>query len=35
MVELERELELIRLDPKWFSREDAESRIVNGPRTTE
>ena len=32
IVELERELELIRLDPEWFRREDAESRIVNGPK---
>ena len=32
VVELERELELIRLDPDWFKREDAESRIVHGPR---
>ena len=31
VVELERELELIRLDPDWYRREDAESRIVNGP----
>ena len=31
IVELERELELIKLDPDWFKREDAESRIVNGP----
>ena len=30
IVELERELELIKLDPDWFKREDAESRIVNG-----
>ena len=30
-VALERELELIRLDPDWYRREDAESRIVNGP----
>jgi hypothetical protein len=35
IVELERELELIRLDPDWFKREDAESRIVHGPGTTE
>jgi hypothetical protein len=35
IVELERELELIRLDPKWFSREDAEDRLVNGPKTNE
>jgi hypothetical protein len=33
MVELERELELIKLDADWFKREDAESRIVHGPRT--
>jgi hypothetical protein len=32
MVELERELELIKLDPDWFKREDAQSRIVHGPR---
>jgi len=31
-VELERELELIRNDPDWFKREDAESRIVHGGR---
>ena|SRR5829696_80101 len=31
-VELERELELIRLDADWFKREDAEWRIVHGPR---
>lgn len=31
-VELERELELIRADPDWYKREDAESRIVHGPR---
>ena len=30
IVELERELELIRIDPDWFKREDAESRIVHG-----
>jgi bacterioferritin (cytochrome b1) len=30
-VELERELDLIRLDADWYKREDAESRIVNGP----
>jgi len=35
IVELERELELIRLDPKWFHREDAESRLVHGPRAAE
>ena len=33
IVELERELELIKLDSDWFKREDAESRIVHGPRT--
>jgi hypothetical protein len=32
LVELERELELIRLDPDWFKREDAEWRIVHGPK---
>ncbi|HXG59160.1 MAG TPA: hypothetical protein VNL91_09065 [Thermoanaerobaculia bacterium] len=32
LVELERELEMIKLDPDWFKREDAEWRIVNGPR---
>ncbi len=31
IVELERELALIRIDADWFRREDAESRIVNGP----
>ena len=30
MVELERELELIKMDPDWFKREAAESRIVHG-----
>ncbi len=35
IVELERELELIKLDARWFSREDAQSRIVHGPRTDE
>lgn len=30
VVELERELELIKLDADWFTREDAEYRIVNG-----
>jgi hypothetical protein len=30
VVELERELELIKLDPDWFRREDAEYRIVHG-----
>jgi hypothetical protein len=33
VVELERELELIKLDPDWFRREDAQSRIVHGART--
>jgi hypothetical protein len=33
IVELERELELIKLDADWFKREDAEWRIVHGPRT--
>jgi len=32
VVELERELELIKLDSDWFKREDAEWRIVHGPR---
>lgn len=32
-VELERELELIRADADWFKREDAESRIVHGPKS--
>src|SRR5436305_13096591 len=31
IVELQRELELIKIDPDWFKREDAESRIVHGP----
>ena len=35
VVELERELELIRLDADWFRREDAEWRIVHGPRSNE
>jgi hypothetical protein len=35
IVELEREMELIKLDSKWFSREDAEWRIVHGPRNDE
>jgi rubrerythrin len=30
IAELERELELIRLDSDWWKREDAENRIVNG-----
>jgi hypothetical protein len=33
IVELERELELIKLDRDWFKREDAEWRIVHGSRT--
>src|SRR4029077_9418960 len=33
VVELERELELIKLDPDWFRREDAQWRIVHGART--
>jgi bacterioferritin (cytochrome b1) len=32
VVELERELELIKLDPDWFKREDAQWRIVHGPK---
>ena len=32
VVELERELELIKLDADWFKREDAEWRIVHGPK---
>jgi len=32
IVELERELELLKLDPDWFRREDAEWRIVHGPK---
>jgi rubrerythrin len=34
VVELERELELIKLDGDWFKREDAEDRIVHGSPTT-
>ena len=30
VVELERELELLKLDADWWRREDAESRIVHG-----
>ncbi len=30
IVELERELALIRNDPEWWRREDAETRIVHG-----
>ena len=33
IVELERELELIKLDRDWWKREDAEWRIVHGPAT--
>ena len=32
IVELDRELELLKLDRDWFKREDAESRIVHGSR---
>lgn len=32
IVELERELELLKLDGEWFKREDAESRIIHGTR---
>lgn len=32
IVGLERELELIKIDPDWFKREDAEHRIVYGSR---
>ena len=32
IVELERELELIKIDPDWFKREDAQFRIIHGPR---
>jgi hypothetical protein len=32
IVELERELELIKIDPDWFKREDALWRIVHGHR---
>ena len=35
IVELERELELLKLDGDWFKREDAEWRIVHGPRGNE
>jgi len=30
IVELERELELIKLDANWFKREDARDRIIHG-----
>ncbi|HYS52723.1 MAG TPA: hypothetical protein VER58_03020 [Thermoanaerobaculia bacterium] len=33
IIELERELELLKLDRDWFKREDAEWRIVHGPRS--
>lgn len=33
VVELERELELIKLDADWFRREDAHTRIVNGTQS--
>jgi len=33
IVQLERELELIKLDSNWFKREDAEWRIVHGPKS--
>lgn len=33
-VELERELELIKHDPDWWKREDAEWRIVHGSPST-
>lgn len=33
VVELERELELIRADGDWWKREDAEWRIVHGPKS--
>ena len=33
IVELERELELTKLDRDWFKREDAEARLVRGPAT--
>ena len=32
IVELERELELIKIDRDWFKREDAEWRIVHGSK---
>ncbi|HUR81641.1 MAG TPA: hypothetical protein VM733_12810 [Thermoanaerobaculia bacterium] len=34
VVELERELELIKHDPDWWKREDAEWRIVHGSPST-
>lgn len=33
VVGLERELELLKLDSDWFKREDAEWRIVHGPKS--
>jgi hypothetical protein len=33
IVEIERELELIKGDQEWWKREDAESLIVHGPHT--
>ena len=33
IVELERELELIKIDRDWFKREDAEFRLVHGPKS--
>ena len=33
IVELERELELTKLDRDWFKREDAETRLVRGAAT--
>jgi bacterioferritin (cytochrome b1) len=35
IVELERELELLKLDGDWFKREDAEWRIIHGSRGNE
>lgn len=35
IVELERELELIRIDPRWWHREDALDRIVHGVTNAE
>jgi hypothetical protein len=34
IVELERDLELIKHDPDWWKREDAEWRIVHGAPST-
>jgi rubrerythrin len=33
VVELERELELLKLDGNWFKREDAQTRIIHGMLT--